>query len=851
MRRVTPARLAQACGLALLLGLCAPALLAQSVTCPDGDRDGYVTCDGCEPGTGKLCGDCDDSRRNVNPGENERCNNRDDDCDGVVDDGNPGGGAACSTGQLGVCAAGTQTCQSGSLTCVRNVAPSTEVCSGGLDEDCDGLADVLDPECLLDCPDADGDGYAVCGVTCQLPTGKTCGDCDDAREDVHPGAAEVCNDRDDDCDGQNNEGNPGGGEGCLTGQLGLCSAGTLACVGTGLVCQPNASPVPEQCVGGLDEDCDGFTDADDSDCTPLCPDADLDFYAVCDGTCRLPAGRACGDCDDTRQGVHPGALEACNNRDDDCDSQTDEGDPGGGLVCSTGEPGACDAGTRHCVSGSLVCQGNTGPVPEICTNGVDDDCDGTQDLADPDCLPFCPDGDGDGYAVCSAGCRLSSEDQCGDCDDTRQGVHPGAAEACNGRDDDCDSSTDEGDPGGGGSCSTGEPGICSAGTRHCTASGLVCVRNSGPLPENCGNGTDDDCDGASDAEDPNCAPVCADTDGDHYYACVSGCQVPQGAVCGDCDDGRSSVHPGAAETCNNRDDDCDTQTDEGNPGGNVSCSTGAAGVCAAGRTSCQIGELVCVPLQQPAPEVCGNASDEDCDGNADAQDPDCIPFCPDGDGDGFAVCGTAACRLAGNDACGDCNDGNPNVHPGVVERCNGVDDDCDTQTDEGNPGGGAACDTGQDGACAAGHLVCHSPNLTCDRDAAPAAEICAGGGDEDCDGFTNAQDPDCIPACQGVPQVDPDGDGVPSCADNCPNTPNRPQDDFDGDGTGDACETGAVAADIDRSGRVDGLDLARLARAFGRQCAESNYAAAADLDRNCVCDGDDLARLAAVFGRNP
>ena len=102
-----------------------------------------------------------------------------------------------------------------------------------------------------------------------------------------------------------------------------------------------------------------------------------------------------------------------------------------------------------------------------------------------------------------------------------------------------------------------------------------------------------------------------------------------------------------------------------------------------------------------------------------------------------------------------------------------------------------------------------------------------------------------------MPQADPDGDVVPTCADNCPNTANRPQDDFDGDGTGDACETGAVAADIDRSGRVDGLDLARLARAFGRRCEESNYTAASDLDRNCVCDGDDLARLAAAFGRNP
>src|SRR6185369_6234869 len=104
-------------------------------------------------------------------------NNRDDDCDGAVDDGNPGGGGSCNTGQLGVCSAGTQTCQSGSLVCVRNVAPSPEVCTGGLDEDCDGLTDALDVlNCLPLCLDGDGDGYVVCSGSCQLPVGKTCVD---------------------------------------------------------------------------------------------------------------------------------------------------------------------------------------------------------------------------------------------------------------------------------------------------------------------------------------------------------------------------------------------------------------------------------------------------------------------------------------------------------------------------------------------------------------------------------------------------------------------------------------------------------------------------------------------------
>jgi hypothetical protein len=359
----------------------------------------------------------------VHPGATEVCNDRDDDCNGQTDEGDPGGGAACSTGELGVCAAGTRTCQAGSLACVRNTAPSAEVCTGGLDEDCDGQADQADADCLADCVDGDGDGYVSCAA-CHLPAGKTCGDCDDGSAEVHPGATEVCNDRDDNCNGQNNEGNPGGGAGCLTGQLGLCSAGTLACVGAGLVCQPNTSPLPEVCVGGLDEDCDGFVDAEDADCTPLCPDADLDFFAVCDGSCRLPLGRECGDCDDTRIGVHPGALETCNNRDDDCNGETDEGDPGGGLVCSTGQQGACDAGTRHCVGGQLLCQRNTDPSPEICTNGWTTTATARRTPPTPTASPSVPTAMGPLRRVRR---RLSpgGGDQCGDCDDTRASVHPG------------------------------------------------------------------------------------------------------------------------------------------------------------------------------------------------------------------------------------------------------------------------------------------------------------------------------------------------------------------------------------------------------------------------------------------
>lgn len=78
----------------------------------------------------------------------EVCDGQDNDCDGVIDNGNPGGGAACSTGQAGACAAGTVRCESGALTCVRNIDPSPELCGTGIDENGNGQTD--EPGCI-DC----------------------------------------------------------------------------------------------------------------------------------------------------------------------------------------------------------------------------------------------------------------------------------------------------------------------------------------------------------------------------------------------------------------------------------------------------------------------------------------------------------------------------------------------------------------------------------------------------------------------------------------------------------------------------------------------------------------------------
>jgi len=94
-------------------------------------------------------------------------------------------------------------------------------------------------------------------------------------------------------------------------------------------------------------------------------------------------------------------------------------------------------------------------------------------------------------------------------------------------------------------------------------------------------------------------------------------QSTSSAAAFDCDDTSATVYPGATEMCNGVDDNCDAAVDENNPGGNVACGTGLAGICAQGATQCISGALACVAVQADPIEICGDGTDNNCDGQID------------------------------------------------------------------------------------------------------------------------------------------------------------------------------------------------------------------------------------------
>ena len=580
--------------------------------------------------------------------------------------------------------------------------------------------------------DADNDGNV-----------DSCGDCDANDPATFPGANEICDGGDNDCDGVIPAVEIDADTDTFSECEGDCDDG-----------DPATNPVAVEICDGLNNDCTGGPD-----------DIDIDLDGFIDGAC---GGTDCNDADPT---THPAAVELCDTGDSNCDGNPDlldltvsapsfdstdapagflmfPGDytftmqvaesgtiedanasitldsvpldflsvsltsPAGTtvLLVEPGTPGSAlsgavfdDFGTAPLSAASPPFSGFYAPVqPLSALNGgpsagtwtltvsslVNATVAGTLTSWRVFGLNGPPDdADNDGNV-----------DSCGDCDGGDPATFPGANEICDGADNNCDgvipaveidADTDafsecEGD------CDAADPLTFPGANEVC-------------------DGNDNNCDGVIPA-------VEIDADTDTFSECE-----------GDCAPTEPLTFPGANEICDGGDNNCDgiIPTDELNIDGDP--ASGCEGDCDDNNPAVFPG----------APEVCNDSIDNDCDpATADL-------FDEDGDGDTCDV---------------DCNDDLNTVGPSVAEvGCNSIDDDCNPATPDVFDGDFDAFDCNEDCNDDDAAINPDAPEVNgdgidndCDGNIDDAVEVlCDDGLDDDFDGLIDCLDPDCTadPAC--------------------------------------------------------------------------------------------------------
>ena len=620
-------------------------------------------------------------------------------------------GQACDG--VGACGVGVVECASNGAksTCSTDpggsaAEPAAEKCDG-LDNDCDG---EVDEGC-----DKDKDGYCdaelpFVGASPACPNGG--GDCNDSNVTIHPTAVEVCDDIDNDCDKQVDNGCDVDQDGFCAGDAQIAGKPKI-CIHAGADCDDKNDkvfPGATEVCDGIDNDCNAKVDAADPalpDSAPVCENQ----QGVCKGVTKhvsLCVGGQWKPCTDANyknaKGFESAIKEStCDDLDNNCDGVVDED-------CDADQDGWCSADKNtvgkpaSCIHGGGDCddkaKGTSPGAKEVCDSGgpggqgIDENCSGKiNEEGGEGCNKYWLDGDGDGWGnKGSAAHCLCKPDvaknltatKTGDCNDDVKVINPGQLEDCKtSYDDNCNVDTnDEGalncvalwfdvDGDGWGDKKKAPKCACQVdflkkltATKGGDCDDTLQAVHPGQ-PEMCATPFDDNCDGnANEVGAVACIGYYPDSDKDGYGAkgsnplCLCAPQVAgpfTASNATDCDDGNKNIKPGIA-------DNCVTQ-----------------GV------------------------------DDNCDGKLDPEDSlNCTSYYYDGDSDGYGIaikkclCSADAQNKYSATKTGDCNDLTPSVNPGATEYCNGVDDNCDNAKDNG---AAASCLPVKNGAA-----TCSSPS---------------------------------------------------------------------------------------------------------------------------------------------
>jgi len=467
-----------------------------------------------------------------------------------------------------------------------------------IDETCSASEVCFVDQCVNDCVDLDNDSYDSCPVGLPDDDGLPI-DCNDNMNAINPGATEICDGIDNDCNGLIDESSD---DSCQEGSV--CSLGscTVVICENDNDCDDNDDYTADTCnnPGTVDSFCtyEDIICVSDGDCVVVqggesyCSGNDVVFdqlVPIC-----LNSGTTSSECSsDTFQVL----VDECSNTQiclvDQCVDDCMDIDGDGFDDCSVGEPD--DDGE------DLDCDDNEFTVnpgaSEMC-NGIDDDCDGEIDEGADDscdsgsicslgsCIAECMDVDLDGFDTCNPG-EDGDDGEDLDCNDDLAAVNPGAIEICDGIDNNCDGSIDEGSSidlcGASMICDDGmcfdvacdmdlDCGIDGfTGNNFCSDEDTV-VRsyqtfscsNPGTSISSCTSFTEarvvDECEENSLCSQGSCLSQCVDLDNDGFDTCDAGEGDDGNPI--DCNDDDLNINPNALEICDGIDNNCDGLIDE-------------------------------------------------------------------------------------------------------------------------------------------------------------------------------------------------------------------------------------------------------------------------------------------------